>query len=442
MISTSVDDLERILQRLVPAAASLRATRWRDRARVLGRVGARFLDDADPLRAAALAALPDAAALSPAQARWVLEGMARDWTERRLETLVTTEFEVPDALDRWVDDPRAPEGRRIRALPLAPGIALHIASGSVPGVSTTSLLRGLLVGTPVLLKPGRGDALLPELFLQGLEEEAAVETSARALFDAAGCVRWDGGAGGSVEERALRAAGSVVAYGSLATMAELRRRLPATTPLVEYGHRISLALVGDRPGAQLPRQVATAVAAFDQRGCVCPHRIYILGGLPAARALAEGVAEALVALAAEVPIGPLDASVGSAVQQLRGTLQLRAAAGEAVEVHEGADAAWTVAVEPEMTFAPSCLGRTILITPLDDLTSLDSILADVGPVLQTVGVDGFEPDRLDGVAERVCRLGASRVVPVAHMAFPPAWWLHDGQGPLRRLVRWGARGDF
>lgn len=442
MRHTSASELEAILERLTVAAGALRATRWRDRVRVLGRVGSRFLHADDPLRRSALEELPDAAGVSPAQAQWILEGMARDWTAPRLEALVTTEFEVPDALDRWVDDPRAPEGRRIRAFPLAPGPSLHIASGSVPGVSTTSMLRGLLTGAPVLLKPGRGDRLLPRLFLQALEEEASVETTARMLADAAACAVWEGGAGTPTEQRALRAAGSVVAYGGLDTVAELRRRLPPTTPLVEYGHRLSFAIVGDRPPEELPRRIAASVAAFDQRGCVCPHRIYTLGGRAAAGALARKVAAALAVLADEVPPGPVDAGVASAVQQLRGTLQLQAAAGAAVEVHEGAGAGWTVAVEPAATFAPSCLGRTVLISPLDDLTSLDGILVDAGPVLQTVGVAGFEPDQLDAVAERVCRLGASRVVPVAHMAFPPAWWLHDGQGPLRRLVRWGARGEF
>ncbi|WP_405282802.1 acyl-CoA reductase [Gaopeijia maritima] len=436
------EPLEAVVERLSRAAGPLRATRWRDRVRVLGRVGARFLDPDDPLRRTALEQLPDSAALSPEQARWVLEGMARDWTERRLETLVATEFEMPDALDRWVDDPRAPEGRRVRVFPLAPGFALHIASGSVPGVSTTSMLRSLLVGCPVLLKPGRGDRLLPDLFLRGLEEEAGVATTARALADAAVCRVWAGGAGSPDEERALRAAGAVVVYGGLDTVADLRRRLPATTPVVEYGHRLSLAVVGDRPEPELPARLAAAVAAFDQRGCVCPHRVYALGGAVAARALAERVAEALDALADDVPQGPTDLGVASAVQQLRGTLHLRAAAGEDVAVHEGVDARWTVAVDPDPVFAPSCLGRTIVITPLADLADLDEILAPVGPVLQTVGVDGFEPDRLDALAERVGRLGASRVVPVAHMAFPPAWWLHDGQGPLRRLVRWAARGEF
>lgn len=428
------------LERLRAAAPSLRATRWRDRVRVLGRVGARFLDDGDALRGQALERLPDDAGVSPAQARWIVEGMARDWTVARLEALVHTEFHDPDVLDRWVDDPRAPEERRIRAFPLAPGPALHICAGSVPGVSVTSLIRGLLVGGPVLLKPGAGDRVLPELFVEGLESEAGPETVARALADAVALGTWAGGAGGADEEEALAGAGSVVVYGGSDTVAALRRRLSPTTPLVEYGHRLSLAVVG--PGAEedAASELAGAVAAFDQRGCVCPHQVFVLGDATDARLLAEGLARALDGLGRDVPPGPPDPSRASAIQQLRGAARMRRAAGEGVAVWEGPEVSWTVVLDPSPEVRPSCLGRTVHVTPLESMEALDVPLGAVGPFLQTVGIAGFTDAEGEALAERVCRLGATRVVPVGRMAFPPAWWLHDGEGPLRRLVRWGARG--
>ncbi len=429
-----------LLERLRAAAPSLRATRWRDRVRVLGRVGARFLDDDDPLRVRALERLPHDGGISTAQARWVVEGMARDWTVPRLEALVETEFHDPDVLDHWVDDPRAPEGRRIRAFPLAPGPALHICAGSVPGVSVTSLIRGLLVGGPVLLKPGAGDRALPELFLEGLESEAGMETVARSLADAVALADWAGGSGSADEEEALAGAGSVVVYGGSDTVAELRRRLPPSTPLVEYGHRLSVAVVGPGAREDTAADLAGAVAAFDQRGCVCPHHVFVVGDATDARLLAEGLSEALEGLGREVPPGPADPSRASAIQQLRGTARMRRAAGEGVHLWEGSEVSWTVVLDPSAELRPSCLGRTVHVTPLESLEALDGPLASAGPFLQTVGVAGFTDEEGEALAERVCRLGATRVVPVGRMAFPPAWWLHDGGGPLRRLVRWGARG--
>ena len=45
-------------------------------------------------------------------------------------------------------------------------------------------------------------------------------------------------------------------------------------------------------------------------------------------------------------------------------------------------------------------------------------------------------DALEGLAEALAREGAVRVVPLEKMPWPPAWWHHDGEGPLRALVRW------
>lgn len=432
------------LDRLRAAAPALRGTRWADRVRVLGRVGARLLDPDDPIRARVLSALPDDAHMSAPQAERVLDGMARDWTEPRLETLVRVEFEDPDALDRWVDDPRAPEGRRLRAFPLAPGPGLHVCAGSVPGVSVTSAMRGLLVGSPVLLKPGAGDRVLPSALVDVLAEEGEVETTARILADALECVTWKGGERSPDEIEALNGAGFVVVYGGADTVAAVRRALPGSTPVVEYGHRMGVAVVGRGvPAESAASALAAAVAVFDQRGCVSPHQVFALGplgGTEWATELAGSLAAALEGLEASFPSGPLDDRAAGAVRQLRDATELRRLAGEGAQVWGDERLGWTVVLDPEPELRPSCGGRTVHVTPVGSEAELERILLPLGPHLQTVGIDGFDRVAAQGLAERLARIGASRLVPLDRVAFPPPWWIHDGQGPLRRLVRWSADG--
>jgi hypothetical protein len=426
--------LDERLVALARCGADLTATGWRDRVRVLGAVGTRFLDDADPLRLEALAHMPDDSGLSRPQCVDVVRGMARDWTVERLDALVRAEFENPAVLDGWVADPRAPDGRRLRAFPVGLGVGLHICSGTVPGVSVSSLIRGLLVGSPVLLKPGAGDRTLPRLFLQGLSELAGSDPVARALFRASAEMYWRGGID-AVEEDALAGAGFVVVYGGTETIADVRRRTAETTPVVGYGHRIGLAIVGavhESTGAE----VAAAMAAFDQRGCVSPQQVFVLGSYSDSERLAEAIADGLATLADDLPLGALADGVASAVHQLRGTVELRGAAGEPVRVWAGPGVSWTVVLDPDEELRPSCGSRTIHVTPVASPAALESILAPAGPFLQTVALAGFSPHRHDALAEQVGRLGASRVVGLQHVAYPPAWWIHDGQGPLRRLVRW------
>jgi hypothetical protein len=378
--------------------------------------------------------------LSAAQARYVMEGMARDWTAPRLEALVRAEFEDPDVVDRWVDDPRAPEGRRMRAFPLGPGIGLHVCAGTVPGVSVTSLVRGLLVGSPVLLKPGASDRDLPRHFIDGLTVEAGLDPVARALANSCAAVYWSGGQGGAAEATALANAGYAVVYGHTETARSIRERLPPGTPMVEYGHRISVAVVGPQEASGAPGAVAGAAAAFDQRGCVCPHQVFVVGTAARAIEFSESLAEAMAGFDRIIPPGAPDPGEAAAVQQLRATAELREAAGDGVRVWRGPGVAWTVVHDPDLQLRPSCLSRTIHVTPIAKWEDLAVAFGDDARFLQTVGVVGFDEDQEEQLAELVCGLGASRVVPIDRMSFPPPWWLHDGQGPLVSLVRWGTRG--
>ena len=73
--------------------------------------------------------------------------------------------------------------------------------------------------------------------------------------------------------------------------------------------------------------------------------------------------------------------------------------------------------------------------PLEDAAALPDLLRPSGRHLQSVGHAGLG-GRLPAIAADLGRVGASRVVPLERLSFPAPWWLHDGRGPLRELVRW------
>lgn len=399
-----------------------------DLARVLGGVGARFLDPADPLRRRALELLPPTAGVSPSMAKAILDGMAADWTPGRLLELLERELADPTVLDRFVPDG---SGRSVRALG-AP-LQVHLTAGTVPGVSVTSLVRALLVKGAVLLKPGRGDVALPVLFLGALAE-ADLEVAR-----AAAVTYWPGG-DDPAENAALTMADLVVVYGGDATVGSVRARIAPTTPLVAYHHRISLGVVGRGAlGADLERTAgaaARAVALFDQRGCVSPHQIYVEeGGDGAPREFAGALGAALEVLEGELPPGAVEGDEAAARQQLRGTAELRTAAGEDVVLLGGAADGWTVMLDPDPAFEPSCLNRFVRVCPVPDAEDVPGLLAPLGRHLQSVAVAGLGL-RTAAVAEALARVGALRVTSFEGQPFPPPWWHHDGSGPLRALMRW------
>lgn len=404
----------------------------RDIAAKLGVVGARFGSAGDPLREEALSLLPGTAGLSSAMAELVLDGMARDWTEARLLELLEAEFADPGVLDTFQAGPRGSS----RAL--GPPFTLHIGAGTVPGVSVTSLVRALLVKSAVLVKPGLGDVILPNLFLRGLEEHAPDIAAAAAVL------YWPGGEGSTsdAEVAALAEADAVIVYGSDDTIRSVRSRTPASTRMVVYHHRLSLGLVGaealtgEEEAKATAASVAGAVAIFDQRGCVSPHHVYVeKGGAVSPAGLAGLLAEALEALECEVPSGTITPEEASAVHQIRGAGELRKAAGEDVAVYGGAEAPWTVIHEPEPDFKPSCLNRLVRVTPLRRLADVGPHLVRVRRHLQTVAVVGAGEAAAE-LHEILARAGALRITSFETAPWPPPWWHHDGMGPLTTLVQW------
>lgn len=394
----------------------------------LGRVGARFLDSADPIRSEALGLLPATSGLSAPMAEAVLDGMARDWTEDRLVRMLEADLGALAALDGFVS------AADTRLLAVGPSLCVQIVAGSVAGVGVTALLRSLAVKAPTLLKPGLGDVVLPVLFARALAEEDADLGAATAV------VYWPGGAH-ELERAALGHADVATVYGSDETVSTLRALAPATTHVVAYHHRVSVGAVG--LDALTPERIdataasaARAVAFFDQRGCVSPQVVYVEeaddGGL---ERFAEALARAFAALEAELPSGPLDADTAARLHQLRATAEMVTHAHGGSVRHGGTEAPWTVVAEGDEPADFGGVGRFVRLRPLADPRDLAAQLAPLASHLQTLAVAGFD-GRLDALARACGRVGVSRAVAFDEVAFPPAWWRHDGRGPVSELVRW------
>ena len=423
------DASERLLDALRAAGARLADVPVRDLVSSIGRVADRFLDSSDPLRREAIDLLVPTAGVSQEMASEILTGMARDWTADRLTELLRRELGDPEVLDGFR---RLDEGRTIRAR--GPVLTFQVGAGTVPGVSVTSMIRALLVKSAVLLKPGLGDVVLPVLFAEALAEQAP------ALSDALAVTYWPGGSS-PLEGLALQRAEVVVAYGGNEAVTSLRTRTPVTTRFIAYHHRLSVGLVGREAltaerAPRVARKAAWAVCMFDQRGCVSPHAIYVEeGGSVDPGEWAALLASAMEDLEVELPGGRLTASDASAVHQVRGSAELREATGSGVRVFRTDESFWTVILEDEMRFTPSCLNRVVSVVPTPDLRGVAGSLGGVGRYLQTVAVEGAE-DCLPTLAEALCRAGATRITSFEKAPWPPPWWCHDGASVLAGLIRW------
>lgn len=420
--------LGRVTGALRGAAGGLRRRSVRDVVALLGKVGARFLDFEDPLRARALAWLPATSGLSAEMAAAVLDGMASDWTPEGMGRVVAADFPDPRVLDGFVE---SGEGR-VRAL--GPELCVQIVSGSVPGVGATALLRSLLVKAPTFVKPGKGDIVLPVLLGEALREADEELGAALAVM------YWPGGSL-ALEDAVLERADVVTAYGGDASVGQLRARTPVTARFLAYHHRMSFGVVGrasldTRHRVRVASEVAGAVAFFDQRGCVSPQVVYVeKGGEVTPADFARDLAVALGALEEHLPGGDLDSGEASALHQARGSAEILAASGAGVEVHHGGAAPWTVVLDPDAALDVYCVGRLVRVRPVDDASDVPPLLSPMARHLQTVAVSGLGEEMV-ALAEGLARVGVTRVTSFDAAPFPPPGWHHDGRGALETLVRW------
>jgi hypothetical protein len=394
---------------------------------VIDRVAARLLDPGDALRVTAERALPAITRYSPAMVRRVLDRMAADWRAEPLGELLRAEFGDPGVLDGFRPDARG----HGRLAAFGPALAAHVFSGNVPGVAVTSIVRSLLVKAATLGKTAAGEPLLPALFARAVAGEDAALGACLA-------VAWWPGDDAALTGAALESADAVVVYGGAEAVASIRAQAPKDARVLAYGPRLSFGVVARErltAGAAeaAAREAALDASTFDQQGCVSPHLFYVEeGGEVGPREWAGLLAREMAAVERELPRGPLAPDESSAIQQFRAHAEF--SAGTALHA-SGDGTAWTVVFEPDPAFEASCLNRVVRVKPVRDADEVAGLVSEHARRLQTVGV-GASPERTEALAAAFGRMGASRVVPLGRMAWPPPWWHHDGHPPLRDLVRW------
>jgi hypothetical protein len=174
-------------------------------------------------------------------------------------------------------------------------------------------------------------------------------------------------------------------------------------------------------------RIALDVAAYDQRGCLSPHAVFVeAGGAVDARAFARMLAYASLPLLSELlPLGELDTT-----QQAAG-LQWQAVAAARGELFASPHHA--VSFERDLPPRPSPGGRLVAVHSCGSLDALPDALRALGPHLKCLGVAGPRSER-QRVADRLIAISSARVCRIGEMQTPPFDVYADGLPPLDGLL--------
>lgn len=410
------------------AREQLKALPVSDIIQAIDRAVQRWLDPHDPMRQLADTTLSRLTGWDAEMVRQGLNATFKTYRAMQLHRFVAEDLDNPKLLDEF--QPR-PTGGWAQAL--GPDLLVHVWAGNVPGLPLWSLISGLLVKAGSVGKVARAEPLMAGWFAQSLAE---VEPR---LKDCLAVVWWPGGEV-ATEQQVLGLADHVLAYGSDATMAEVRTRVPVSTPLQLHGHKLSLGVVsrqalGVREAAHCARQAALDVVRYEQMGCYSPQAFYVeRGGRVSPRDWCDLLASELAALQRRYPRPQPELSDAMNVATW---IQSRAWSDDTQHytVLGQEDDDWRVLyTEQARELAPSALLRSVEVMAVDDLSHLPALIEPRRAWLQTVGV-ATSPERLLGLADSLGRVGVTRVCALGSMTAPQAGWHHDGRFSLLDLVR-------
>jgi acyl-CoA reductase LuxC len=298
---------------------------------------------------------------------------AARWPSRRCSVADTTErrARVERLIDaaRIVSDPERAEGRELRARLLA-----------TTGLSSANIELGL--SRCLELEPG-AEHLEDLLASTPVSQRAHVLLSGNVFVAALRAIAIGVAASSSVQVRASRRDPSMAealhalrpelfqltsalrpapgdhlwSYGSDETLGDLRASLPAGVWFHAHGAGFgAVVLEASRWRPSAARAIALDTALFDQRGCLSPRVVCVVGSPQQARDIAQDLARELAALELELPCGPQ--SLADAAELRRD----RDAAAYAFELFDAASG-W-VSCATELVVPPS--RRNLHVVPTAD----------------------------------------------------------------------------
>jgi len=266
----------------------------------------------------------------------------------------------------------------------APRLSVILA-GNVFTACIRALGWPLLLGAQVTVKASSHDDVLPRALLHALRDcdpELAQQLHV-TTFDRADQ---------SALRQLLMSSDAVSVHGSDATIESVKLACGAALKVIAHGHGVGAMLVtrsalSDATTARTwAQRAALDVAAYDQRGCLSPHVIWVAtGAVVPACDFGLALASALADIEASLPRGTLPRDAAAAQTLWRG---VKAACGELLE-----GPTFAVALDPiENGEAIGPGYRNVTVREWDDEAALWSALTPLGDHLKVIGVAGDDAE--------------------------------------------------
>ncbi len=179
------------------------------------------------------------------------------------------------------------------------------------------------------------------------------------------------------------AAGEVHVYGRDETVAAVARAVRAGVVVRAHGAGMGVALVTERVDeVEAARAVGNDVIAFDQRGCLSPRVVLVLGDAARGERFAAALHIRLAELEAAVPRGRLDP------EELRDAARYRETMAFAGAVHCGVAHAVGLSVDGALVVPPT--GRHVHVAVAPGVSAAQPLLEPLARQVVALGSDSCD----------------------------------------------------
>ena len=304
------------------------------------------------------------------------------------------------------------------------GLVLHVLPSNLPAHAAISSALTLVLGGACFLKAGRDDRVFGQLWIESLRE---VDNDLGASVD---CAYWRGG-DSSCEDRLLEEADLVIAHGGDRAIESLAER--CRNRFVGHGHRLSIALLAAGIDyVDVSRRLADDVVVWDQLGCLSPQVCFVEGGIRQAVGFAKALAAEMKILATKVPAGPLTQGEALTIRNFRDTAEWSGLATGAQRLFAPSSelACGSVAVEDNLSFAPTPLHRCVRVVPFTSITEVCKLIEGHRMILEGAALEAATPQRERELQAMLEQSGVPHVVAAGELQKPTLEWRQGGRGRI------------
>lgn len=287
-------------------------------------------------------------------------------SEKMLREALHNHFGVFDAalLKKWLNRTKRRRDKRATDKVNYPELVFLISAGNIPGVAIHPLIHLSLLGIPTLVKNASTEPLLLPAILETLARHDA-EVAARLV-----ALTWPR-AQADLTQTVMTRHPALVAFGDDDTIENFSQQ---KKHFVDFGDRFSLTLAHAAGAQAHVRKIAYDFCMFEQMGCLSPQAIFLFtDDWKKVDAFCRRLAQAMERMEGALPVRKRTPAQQAMVQQWRGALIARGAAGEKVILLTGKGTDWTVAAATHFDLDERVAYRFVRVWPVASIQAFGEI---------------------------------------------------------------------